>query len=67
MKVSEMVPYLKEKNIKFEKISEIEAENFLRENNNYYNITAYKNNFIKYQCGTSKGKYIDLDSLPNDD
>ncbi len=61
MKVSEMVPYLKEKNIKFEKISEIEAENFLRENNNYYNITAYKNNFIKYQCGTSKGKYIDLD------
>lgn len=61
MKVSEMVPYLKEKNIKFDKISEIEAEKFLRKNNNYYNITAYKNNFIKYQCGPSKGKYIDLD------
>ncbi len=61
MKISEMVPYLKEKNIKFEKMSEKDAEKYLRENNNYYNVTAYKNNFIKFQCGKSKGKYIDLD------
>lgn len=61
MKISEMVIYLKEKNIKFIECSEVDAENYLRENNNYFNVTAYKNNFIKYQCGNLKGKFIDLD------
>ena len=61
MKISEMVPYLKLKNIKFEECSEEDAEKYLRENNNYYNVTAYKNNFIKYQFGELQGKYIDLD------
>lgn len=42
MKISEMVPYLKNKNIKFELCSEEEAERYLKENNNYYNVTAYK-------------------------
>ena len=37
MKVSEMVPYLKNKNIKFNLLSEEEAEKYLKENNNYYN------------------------------
>ena len=61
MKVSEMVPYLKSKNIKFNLLSEEEAEKYLKENNNYYNVTAYKNNFPIYQCGELTGKYIDLD------
>lgn len=61
MKISEMVTYLKEKNIKFIECSEVDAEKYLRENNNYFNVTAYKNNFIKYQCGNLKGKFIDLD------
>lgn len=61
MKIEELVPYLKEKNIKFEKCSENDAINYLKMNNNYYNVTAYKNNFVKYQCGKLKGKYIDLD------
>lgn len=61
MRISEMVPYLKNKNIKFDLISEEESEEYLRSNNNYYNITAYKNNFTKYQCGELAGKYIDLD------
>ena len=61
MKISEMVAYLKEKNIKFIECSEVDAEKYLRENNNYFNVTAYKNNFIKYQCGNLKGKFIDLD------
>ena len=52
---------MKEKNIKFEKCSENDAIKYLTENNNYYNVTAYKNNFVKYQCGEFKGKYIDLD------
>lgn len=61
MKISDMVPYLKNKNIKFECCREQDAEIYLKENNNYYNITSYKNNFVKYQCGELEGKYIDLD------
>ena len=49
LKVSEMVLYLKEKNIKFEEYLENEAEKYLKENNNYFNITSYKNNFFKYR------------------
>lgn len=61
MKISDMVPYLKNRNIKFECCSEQDAEIYLKENNNYYNVTSYKNNFVKYQCGELEGKYIDLD------
>jgi len=62
MKISEMVPYLKTKNIKFELISEDKAEKYLRDNNNYYNVTSYKNNFEKYMIdGVFINKYIDLD------
>lgn len=48
LKVSEMVNYLKQKNIKFDKITEEEAEIYLKDNNNYYNLTSYKDNFEKY-------------------
>lgn len=61
MKISDMVSYLKNKNIKFECCSEQAAETYLKENNNYYNVTSYKNNFVIYQCGEFAGKYIDLD------
>lgn len=60
--INEMVDYLKLKNIKFERISEKDAENYLRNNNNYYNLTSYKNNFEKYFInGIFIDKYIDLD------
>ena len=61
MKIAKLVPHMKEKNIKFEKCFENDAIKYLTENNNYYNVIAYKNNFVKYQCGEFKGKYIDLD------
>ena len=63
MNISELVPYLKKKNIKFEKISEQEAEDYLRNNNNYYNLTSYKHNFLKYPspAGEYEGLYQDLD------
>ena len=63
MKISELVPYLKKKNIKFEKISEQEAEEYLRNNYNYYNLTSYKHNFLKYPspAGQYEGLYQDLD------
>lgn len=60
--INEMVDYLKLKNIKFERISEKNAENYLKNNNNYYNLTSYKNNFEKYFVnGIFIDKYIDLD------
>ncbi len=61
MKIVDMIPYLKNKNVKFECCSEEDAETYLKENNNYHNVTSYKNNFVKYQCGELEGKYIDLD------
>lgn len=60
--INEMVDHLKLKNIKFERISEKDAENYLKNNNNYYNFTSYKNNFEKYFVnGIFIDKYIDLD------
>ena len=60
--INEMVDHLKLKNIKFERIPEKDAENYLRNNNNYYNLTSYKNNFEKYFVdGIFIDKYIDLD------
>lgn len=63
MDVSEMVSHLKKKNIKFEKIRECEAEKYLKDNNNYYNVVSYKHNFLLYPspAGRFEGMYIDLD------
>ena len=44
LNISEMGPYLKKKNIKFIECTEKVAEEYLRENNNYYNVTAYNVN-----------------------
>ena len=60
--VDEMISYLKNKNIKFEYISESDALKYLKDNNNYYNLTSYKHNFEKYMFdGKFIDKYIDLD------
>lgn len=58
-----MVPYLKQKNIKFDLISEEDAEAYLKYNNNHYNVTAYKHNFQKYPspAGKYEGLYQNLD------
>lgn len=61
--VNEMISYLKNKNIKFDYISESDALKYLKDNNNYYNLTSYKHNFLKYPspAGKFEGKYQDLD------
>lgn len=62
MNLSDMIPYLKQKNIKFNYISEKAAEEYLKLNNNYYNLTSYKHNFERYLYdGKFINKYIDLD------
>ena len=61
METKDMIYHLKNKNIKFERINEKSTFLYLKFHSNYYNITSYKNNFIKYQCGEHTGKYLDLD------
>ena len=50
-----------EKGIRFEYISENEAEIYLADINNYLRTAAYRKNYQKYEHGVDKGKYIDLD------
>ena len=50
-----------EKGITFKYISELDAETFLKNKNNYYRLASYRKNYDKKQTGPNKGKYIDLD------
>ena len=57
----ELIEHLEEKGVKFELISKEEAKKYLKENNNYFKLVSYRKNFQKYENGSNKGKYIDLD------
>ena len=58
----DMIICLKKKNIKFDIVNEEKAKKYLKDNNNYYNVTSYKNNFKKYyKNGNYIDEYIDLD------
>ena len=61
LSVEEQVAYLQTKGVKFEKMTCEEAIEYLRENNNYFKITAYRKNFPKHPDGDCKGQYIQLD------
>ena len=63
MSTKDMINNLKMKNIKFKLFNERQAFIYLKFNNNYYNVTCYKNNFLKYPspAGKMEGKYLDLD------
>lgn len=62
LNIDELINNLKEKNIKFNKMTEEEVKLYLKTNNNYYNVTSYKNNFERYMYnGKFVDKYIDLD------
>ena len=50
-----------EKGITFNYISESEAEDFLRDKNNYYRLASYRKNYDKKMLGPDEGKYINLD------
>lgn len=57
----EQIEHLLKNGVKFEIISEKDAEKYLKKNNNYFKLTAYRKNFEKYVTGKNKGKYINLD------
>lgn len=61
LSIDEQVNYLNDKGITFDKVSQEEAKEYLRNNNNYFKLTSYRKNFYKHPEGVNKGKYIDLD------
>lgn len=57
----EQIEHLKDRGVKFDLISDSDAEIYLKGNNNYFKLTSYRKNFPKYENGVNKGKYINLD------
>ena len=61
LNAKELIEHLSNKGIKFELINKQDAEDYLRNNNNYFKLVSYRKNFPKYDKGVNEGKYIDLD------
>lgn len=61
LSAAEQIIHLKSKGVKFELISEQDAEKYLMTNNNYFKIRSYRKSFEKHKTGDQAGKYIDLD------
>lgn len=57
----EQIQHLLKKGVKFDKISIEEATSYLKKNNNYFKLRAYRKNFPQHPDGENSGKYIDLD------
>lgn len=56
-----LIEHMKNKGIKFNIMSEEDAQHYLEENVNFYKLYAYRKNFPKHPDGQSIGKYINLD------
>lgn len=55
------IEHLKSKGVKFIKTTVEDAAAYLRKNNNYFKLRAYRKNFPKHPAGDLEGQYIDLD------
>ncbi len=61
LKSDDLIEHMAQRGISFEEMSKEEARVFLLENNNYFKLTSYRKNFLKYDAGENQGKYIGLD------
>lgn len=57
----QQVEHLKSKGVKFELMSEGEAESYLAMNNNYFKLRSYRTGFSKVEEGKRAGQYANLD------
>lgn len=58
---AELISHMKTKGIKFDIVSEENAEKFLQNNNYYMKLASYRENYDKIVTGTRCGEYINLD------
>lgn len=56
-----LIQHMKGKGITFICTNEIDAKNFLEENNYYFKLSAYRKNYDKRLLGNNVGTYINLD------
>ena len=59
--VDGQIQHLLSKGVRFEITSEADAREYLRKNNNYFKLRAYRKNFPKHPGGQFAGQYINLD------
>lgn len=57
----QLIVKMKEKGITFKYLTDIEAEEYLLNINNYFRTASYRKNYNKHSKGTQAGQYIDLD------
>lgn len=57
----EQVEHLKKKGVKFNVMSEADAERYLMYQSNYFKVAAYRKNWQKYLAGENTGKYMHLE------
>lgn len=58
---SEQIARLKSKGVRFNLVSEQDAEQYLIQNNNYFRLKSYRTGFSKVESGARKGEYANLD------
>lgn len=59
--VDQLIQHLKDKGVTFAIYSEDEARSHLDRHNNYFKLTSYRKNYMKYTAGPNAGKYERLE------
>lgn len=61
LSTAEQIEHLKSKGITFSLMNEVDAADYLENNNNYFKLASYRKNFPKHPAGEKAGQYINLD------
>lgn len=61
LSIEQLIEHMKNKGISFNEVSEIDAKEFLQNNNYYMKLAAYRANYEKCLTGKREGKYKKLD------
>lgn len=61
LSAEEQVEHLKSKGTRFNFMTEAEATDYLRKNNNYFRLRSYRTGFSRVEEGQRRGQYANLD------